>query len=192
MCERQVAAIGKTLGTAEEGVAPISHFPNKELKAQAEKLKEVARKQHEHIVMLTTRITRLQAAFCKQETQAILLETAYRMGLKTKEVKNLIFTKYLETLRSKVEDVTRIMELEGLLKSKGIEIPKKNDDMFTGSFTEILHVQLEKLSSILSVNDGDGSTSDISLIDQEHKELLAHVPLSSDVDLMLGKETSGV
>ncbi|KAL3697799.1 hypothetical protein R1sor_011875 [Riccia sorocarpa] len=76
-------------------------------------------------------------AFRAQEAQAILLETAYHMCEKPKEVKDLISTKYLETLRSKVEDVTRIMELEGLLEASGTVAPKRSDGAFTCAFTEV-------------------------------------------------------
>ncbi|KAL3699658.1 hypothetical protein R1sor_017680 [Riccia sorocarpa] len=88
----------------------------------------------------------LNSAFREQEAQAILLETTYRMCEKPKDVKDLIFAKYLETLRSKVEDMTHIMELECLLESSGIAVPKKSDGMFTGAFTEMVQAQLGELS----------------------------------------------
>ncbi|KAL3696736.1 hypothetical protein R1sor_010812 [Riccia sorocarpa] len=77
-------------------------------------------------------------AFRAQEAQAILLGTAYHMCEKPKEVKDLISTKYLETLRSKVEDVTRIMELEALLEASGIVATKRSSDGYTRAFTEVL------------------------------------------------------
>ncbi|KAL3700681.1 hypothetical protein R1sor_018703 [Riccia sorocarpa] len=51
--------------------------------------------------------------------------------LEPKEVKDLISTKYLETLCSKVEDVTRIMELEGLMEASRIVAPKRSDGGYT-------------------------------------------------------------
>ncbi|KAL3677975.1 hypothetical protein R1sor_020931 [Riccia sorocarpa] len=89
--------------------------------------------------MLTGHIAKLQSAFREQEAQAILLEPAYRICEKPKEMNDLIFAKYLskvEDLRSKVEDMTHIMELEGLLESNGIVVTKRSDGTFTRAFTE--------------------------------------------------------
>ncbi|KAL3679170.1 hypothetical protein R1sor_022126 [Riccia sorocarpa] len=117
----------KTPEAVEAGVTPIFHLRYKELEVETKKLKELARGKQAHIELLTERIATLQSAFRAQEAQAILLETAYHMCEKPKEVKDLISAKYLETLRSKVEDVTCIMELEGLLEASGIAVPKRSD-----------------------------------------------------------------
>ncbi|KAL3682335.1 hypothetical protein R1sor_000357 [Riccia sorocarpa] len=136
--------------------------------------------------MFTNRVTGLQGAFREQEAQTIVLETVYHKGLRSKEAENHIFSKYLETLRSKVDDVTCIMELEGLLESKEIEVPKKDDSTCFGAFSTILHVQLDELNMILSANEDDGPILEISLTEEQRTELLVHVPLLPDVDVMLG------
>ncbi|KAL3686537.1 hypothetical protein R1sor_009111 [Riccia sorocarpa] len=95
----------------------------------------------------------------KAEAQTILLKIAYHMWEKPKEVKDLISAKYLETLCSKVEDITRIMELEGLLEASGIAAPKRSDGGYTRAFIEVVQVQLGELSRILSETERDGPTS---------------------------------
>ncbi|KAL3692933.1 hypothetical protein R1sor_006584 [Riccia sorocarpa] len=157
----------KTPEAVETGVTPISHLCYKELEVKTEKLKELAHGKQAHIELLTGRIATLQSAFRAHEAQAILLETTYHMCEKPKEVKDLISAKYLETLRSKVEDVTRIMELEGLLEASRIAAPKRSDGGYTRAFTEMVQAQLRQLSRILSVTDGDGLTSAIAFIAKE-------------------------
>ncbi|KAL3700269.1 hypothetical protein R1sor_018291 [Riccia sorocarpa] len=179
---KAVFALIKTTEAVETGVTPISHIRYKELEVKTKKVKEVARGKQAHIVMLTWRIAKLQSAFCEQEAQAILLDTAYRMCEKPKEVKDLIFTKYLKTLCSKVEEMTRIMELEGLLESNGIAVSKRSDGMFTRAFTEVVQAQLGELSRILSATEKDGPTSSIALTAEEHIELIGNVPLHTKED----------
>ncbi|KAL3688463.1 hypothetical protein R1sor_014772 [Riccia sorocarpa] len=104
---KAVYGLIKTPEAVEARVTPISHLRYKKLEVETEKLKELAHGKQAHIELLTGRITTLQSAFRAQKAQAILLETAYHMCEKPKEVKDLISTKYLETLRSKVENVTR-------------------------------------------------------------------------------------
>ncbi|KAL3686795.1 hypothetical protein R1sor_013104 [Riccia sorocarpa] len=125
------------------------------------------------------------------EAQAILLETAYHMCEKPKEVNDLISAKYLETLLSKVEDVTRILELEGLLEASGIAAPKRSDGGHTRAFTEVVQAQLGELSRILSIIEGDGPTSAIAFTAEEPTEMLAPVPLPTEGDSILSAGSSG-
>ncbi|KAL3686536.1 hypothetical protein R1sor_009110 [Riccia sorocarpa] len=125
------------------------------------------------------------------EAQAILLEIAYHMCEKPKELKDLISTKYLETLRSKVDDVTCIMELEGLLEASRIAAPKRSDGGYTGTFTEMVQAQLGELSRILSVIEGDGPTSAIALTAEERAKMLALVALPTEGDSILSAGSSG-
>ncbi|KAL3700635.1 hypothetical protein R1sor_018657 [Riccia sorocarpa] len=143
---RAVFGLIKTPEAVEVGGTTISHLRYKELEVDIEKVKGVARGKQAHIVMLTKRIAKLPSAFREHEDQAIFLETAYRMCEKPKEVKDLIFTKYLKTLRSMVEDVTRIMD--------AWQFHFLNPD---GAFTEVVQAQLGELSRILSSTQGDGS-----------------------------------
>ncbi|KAL3700739.1 hypothetical protein R1sor_018761 [Riccia sorocarpa] len=126
-----------------------------------------------------------------EEAQAILLETAYHMCEKSKEVKDLISAKYLETLRSKVEDVTRIMELEDLLEASGIAAPKRSDGGYTRAFIEVVQAQLGELSQILSVTERDGPTSAIAFTAEERAKMLAPVPLPTEGDWILSAGSSG-
>ncbi|KAL3693450.1 hypothetical protein R1sor_007101 [Riccia sorocarpa] len=78
------------------------------------KLKEIVRGQHDQLTVLVAKHTRLQVIFRELETKALVLETAYGMCAKAKEVNKFIFAQYVDTLKSKIEDVTRILELESL------------------------------------------------------------------------------
>ncbi|KAL3686614.1 hypothetical protein R1sor_009188 [Riccia sorocarpa] len=101
---KAVYGLIKTPEAVEAGVTPISYLRYKELEMETEKLKELARGKQAHIESLTRRIATLQSAFRAHEAQAILLETAYHMCEKPKEVKDLISTKYLEKPRCHVVD----------------------------------------------------------------------------------------
>ncbi|KAL3696837.1 hypothetical protein R1sor_010913 [Riccia sorocarpa] len=187
---KDVYGLIKTPEAVEDGVTPISHLRYKESNVETEKLKELSRGKQAHIELLTRRIATLQSAFRAQEAQAILLGTAYHMCEKPKEVKDLISTKYLETLRSKVEDVTRIMELEALLEASGIVATKRSNDGYTRAFTEVLQAQLGELSRILSVTQEDGPISAIALTEEERSEMLAPVALPTKGDSILSAGSS--
>ncbi|KAL3676948.1 hypothetical protein R1sor_026896 [Riccia sorocarpa] len=163
----------------------ISEIPpttpqSKTLRVTNLKLQEIAQTKHEQLTALSAKYVRMQEAFCE-------LETSYGMRVKAKEFKEFIFAKYVDTLKSKIEDVTRILELESLLESKGVTLPKKKDLIFAGSLTEILHAQLEELSQVLLVGEDAGPTADIDLSEEYCTSLLAHIEAPPDLATLLGE-----
>ncbi|KAL3700242.1 hypothetical protein R1sor_018264 [Riccia sorocarpa] len=174
-------ALHAVSGLLETPSTPVTRIPSatpteiKELLVTNQRLTKIAQTQHEQLTGIITKYGRLQEVFREQELQAILLEAAYSMCVRSKEAKDFIFTKYVDTLRFKIEDLTRVAELDALLEFKGIDISKGERMVQTVPFTQIPHAQLEELSRVLLVNDGAGSTSNIGLSDEERSELLAHM-----------------
>ncbi|KAL3682407.1 hypothetical protein R1sor_000429 [Riccia sorocarpa] len=184
---RAVVELIRTPPTSPPSSSYATFIQLKGLQDANSKLKEIVRTQHDQLTVLTAKHTKLQAAFRELETKAIVLETAYGMRAMSKEVKEFIFAQYVDTLKSKIEDVTRILELESLLESKGVPLPKRENVIFSSPFTEILRAQLEELSRVLLVEDSVDPTANILLVDEDRASLLAHVEAPPELASVIGE-----
>ncbi|KAL3676212.1 hypothetical protein R1sor_026160 [Riccia sorocarpa] len=95
------------------------------LKMLIQKWQDLATSHHEQLRALASKVGKLQLTFLELEEKTAKLETTLAARTKVEEIKETLFPKYLATLRSKIEDITRIAELEAHMEGLGLEIPEK-------------------------------------------------------------------
>ncbi|KAL3693923.1 hypothetical protein R1sor_007574 [Riccia sorocarpa] len=102
------------------------------LKAQIQKWQDLATSHHEQLRSLASKLGKLQLTCLELEEKTVSLETTLAARTKVKEIRETLFSKYLATLRSKIEDVTRIAELEAHMEGLGLDVPEKTLEPLMG------------------------------------------------------------
>ncbi|KAL3685891.1 hypothetical protein R1sor_003916 [Riccia sorocarpa] len=117
------------------------------------------------------------------------LETTLAARTKVKDIKETLFPKYLATLRSKIEDVTRIAELEAHMEGLGLEVPEKVTPSPAEALRSQLLAQMEGLARVL-LGEGEGPAVSFKWTHGTREELMAPVAIPDSLEVEIGGSSS--
>ncbi|KAL3682069.1 hypothetical protein R1sor_000091 [Riccia sorocarpa] len=137
------------------------------LKMLIHKWQEMATSHHEQLRLLASNLGKLQLTFLELEKKTVKLETTRAARMKVKEIRETLFPKYLATLRSKIEDVTHIAELEAHMEGLGLDIPEKVIPSTAEALRSQLLVKMDGLAQVLLGGEEAhvGSETAVQLLD---------------------------
>ncbi|KAL3693926.1 hypothetical protein R1sor_007577 [Riccia sorocarpa] len=110
--------------------------------------------------------------------------------MEMKEIRETFFPKYLATLRSKIEDVTRIAELEAHMEGLGLDVPEKVTPSPTEALRDQLLTQMEGLARVLLGEEKEGPTSSFKWNHGSREELMALVAIPDSSEVEIGGSSS--
>ncbi|KAL3680364.1 hypothetical protein R1sor_023320 [Riccia sorocarpa] len=153
-----------------------------------EKWHELATSHHEQLRLAAAKLGKLQLTTLELEAHVVRLETTLAAWTKVKEMKETLFPKYLATLRSKIEDVTRIAELEAHMEGLGLDIPEKITPSPAEALRTQLLAQMEGLARILLGEEGPMTS--FKWTHGAREELLAPVAIPDSLEVEIGGSSS--
>ncbi|KAL3699409.1 hypothetical protein R1sor_017431 [Riccia sorocarpa] len=111
------------------------------------------------------------------------------LASKVKDIKETLFPKYLATLRSKIEDVTRIAELEAHMEGLDLEVPEKVTPSPAEALRSQLLAQMEGLARVL-LGEGEGPAVSFKWTHGTREELMAPVAIPDSLEAEIGGSSS--
>ncbi|KAL3687693.1 hypothetical protein R1sor_014002 [Riccia sorocarpa] len=159
------------------------------LKIRVQKWQDLATSHHEQLRALASKVGKLQLTFQELEAKTAKLETTLAARTKVKDIKETLFPKYLATLRSKIEDVTRIAELEAHMEGLGLEVPEKVTTSPAEALRSQLLAQMEGLVRVL-LGEGEGPADSFKWTHGTREELMAPVAIPDSLEVKIGGSSS--
>ncbi|KAL3676524.1 hypothetical protein R1sor_026472 [Riccia sorocarpa] len=163
---------------------PLTVDPEVEnLKMLIQKWQDLATSHHEQLRVVASKLGKLQLTFLELEEKTARMETTLAARTNVKEIRETLFPKYLATLRSNIEDVTRIAELEAHMEGLGLDIPEKVTPSPPEALRSQLLAQMEGLARVL-LGEEKGHATLFKWTHGTREELMAHViPDSLEVEI---------
>ncbi|KAL3699621.1 hypothetical protein R1sor_017643 [Riccia sorocarpa] len=159
------------------------------LKIRVQKWQDLATSHPEQLRALASKVGKLQLTFRELEAKTAKLETTLAARTKVKDIKETLFPKYLATLRSKIEDVTRIAELEAHIEGLGLEVPEKVTPSPAEALRSQLLAQMEGLARVL-LGEGEGPADSFKWTHGTREELMAPVAIPYSLEVEIGGSSS--
>ncbi|KAL3689398.1 hypothetical protein R1sor_015707 [Riccia sorocarpa] len=151
--------------------------------------RDLATSHHEQLRALASKVGKLQLTFRELEAKTAKLETTLAARTKVKDIKETLFPKYLATLRSKIEDVTRIAELEAHMEGLGLEVPEKVTPSPAEALRSQLLAQMEGLARVL-LGEEEGPADSVKWTHGTREELMAPVAIPDSLEVEIGGSSS--
>ncbi|KAL3678982.1 hypothetical protein R1sor_021938 [Riccia sorocarpa] len=164
--------------------------PKRVKKGKKLKWQHLATSHHEQLRSVASKLGKLQLTFLEMEERAVKLETTLSTRTKVKEIKETLFPKYLATLRSKIEDVTRIVELEVHMEGLSLVVPEQVTPSPAETLRSQLLTQMEGLARVLLGEEAEGPTTSFKWTHGAREELLTQVEIPAKMEGELGGSTS--
>ncbi|KAL3680361.1 hypothetical protein R1sor_023317 [Riccia sorocarpa] len=178
----------KPISTYVIPTPPMVNPEVKSLRKLVQKWHELATSHHEQLRLAAAKLGKLQLTTLELEAHVVRLETTLAAWTKVKEMKETLFPKYLATLRSKIEDVTRIAELEAHMEGLGLDIPEKITPSPAEALRTQLLAQMEGLARILLGEEGPMTS--FKWTHGAREELLAPVAIPDSLEVEIGGSSS--
>ncbi|KAL3686327.1 hypothetical protein R1sor_008901 [Riccia sorocarpa] len=159
------------------------------LKILVRKWQDLTTSHHEQLRALASKVGKLQLTFLELEGKTAKLETTLAARTKVKKNKETLFSKYLATLRSKIEDVTRIAELEAHMEGLGLDIPEKVTPSPAEALRSQLLAQMEGLARVL-LGEGEGPAASFKWTHGTREELMAPVAIPDSLEVEIEGSSS--